>query len=314
MRDELAEVEPAVTMRALEALRHEQVHAAYLRFRERSIVAVVGIAIERRIERVSVRTKLAIALTTLSKVIFASCRNACRTLAVVGIGREPRENLLLVSGSIHLDRRIAEQRNQHVLLDRRDAAMRPGERRVVRDVRKRHRIAMMLLACRAGRGRGASQMHAPAGDSSRTTASVRRQSHVVEQTSTELDLLARHRIVGWHDRLRKSRRQFPLVRRSRRRSRDSTRRRRIDSSMRHPDQATANELCESRRPRRCTCPFRTSSPVIANAAHTQGRVVVTRARGVVAPLAQRRSTSLQPQANRAAQRIEASNSTRIRFG
>src|SRR5678816_1325152 len=73
---------------------------------------------------------------------------------------------------------------------------------------------MMLLTGRARRQRGifgeGVRLMVTAGTSLRA---VRRQSLVVEQVSAEHDLLDRERVVFGNARLRKPRRQMPLIRR-----------------------------------------------------------------------------------------------------
>ena len=50
-----------------------------------------------------------------------------------------------------LDRMLVEHRHQRLLFERAHAYVVPRVRRVVRDVRQRHRVARMLLAGRADR-------------------------------------------------------------------------------------------------------------------------------------------------------------------
>ena len=110
---------------------------------------------DRTAERpeISVRSNVAIALSTLAIVIgSASCGNDWRNAAAYfSCCPEPFEQRAIVALQSHFERMLVEQRLLHLPLQCHDAVARPRERRVVRDVRERHRAPMHAVALRARR-------------------------------------------------------------------------------------------------------------------------------------------------------------------
>ena len=126
--------------------------------------------------------------------------------------RQPFEQRAIVALQSHFERMLVEQRLLHLPLECHDAAARPGECRVVRNVGERHRATMHAVALRAHSERAAvgecelGVMAAGAG-----VRLGNREPGFEEEATAERDFRVGHRIVGRNDWRRKTGRQAPGV-------------------------------------------------------------------------------------------------------
>ena len=190
-------------MVALGLLAKEEAHAAQRRVAHGVAVALVGVAIVRavggyepaRVGREGVDEALA-----FERIAIGECGG--RQRIVDRLTFEPRADLVLVPGHAELGGNVVVHGDEQLVLERREQRIRPGVRRLPRDVDERHRVARDQVAGRAlGERNAVGEREGLIMAVRARLLAIARQTGIEEEVPSVLEFLRRSRVLGGHDRL-----------------------------------------------------------------------------------------------------------------